>query len=330
MISDAENQEIVSRFEKLDFTSLWEGREKVNSLEKIILSSFLKTSDCSRILELGTGNGRLTSTIQHYAKQYVGSDINKEFLAQVKSKSNMEDAIFLASNLYHLPFADNSFSCIVMIRVFNFVSQPFQVLRDLSRILVPGGFLLISINPKPSLATIVDDFKLHMAESKVKSRESKSVTFSRLNISEVHPASSPTFAFKRNFIEQLFHKNNLSVRRKISSGLEDYSLLKRIPLNFYLKIGTMFNFFPLFPTTFFLLQKKQDKVIPLPDIHNILKCPKCGSGITLKDDLSDHTCAECSSVYLMDKDILDMIYIPSNAMIADEGEWILGKRKRMS
>jgi ubiquinone/menaquinone biosynthesis C-methylase UbiE len=326
MNDGSENPEIVSRFEKLDFSSLWKGRERVDYLEKIVLSSFLSRSDCSRVLELGTGNGRLTDIVQNYAKQYVACDINKSFLMQVKRKVLLKDAIFVASNLYHLPFAEESFSCIVMIRVFNFVSQPIHVFRKISNILAPGGFLLISINPKPSVATLVDDIKYHVINNEAKLSKAKSVTFSRSKISEVHPASSPTFAFKRKFIEELFSMNNLSQRMKISTGIEDYSLIERLPTKFFLKVGTLFNFFPLFPTNFFLLQKKNHHAGRLPDIHQILKCPKCGSKITMNGEPTVHTCRICSSVYTMDQGILDMIHIPVGAKIADEGEWVLGRR----
>ena len=40
MDDGSENPEIVSKFEKLDFLSLWKGREKVNQVEKQILSLF--------------------------------------------------------------------------------------------------------------------------------------------------------------------------------------------------------------------------------------------------------------------------------------------------
>lgn len=45
MDDGSENPEIVSKFEKLDFLSLWKGREKVNQVEKQILSLFLKNTE---------------------------------------------------------------------------------------------------------------------------------------------------------------------------------------------------------------------------------------------------------------------------------------------
>ena len=123
--------------------------------------------------------------------------------------------------------------------------------------------------------------------------------------------------------------NNLWEQMKISSGFEDYLLIKRLPLKLFLKAGTMFNFFPLFPTTFFLLQKKHDKKVPLPDIHRILKCPKCGSKVIPDNDSKDYMCSACSSVYTMQHGVLNMVYIPDDAKIADEGEWFLGKRKKV-
>ncbi len=123
-----DNPEIVSFFEKLDFDCLWKGSEKTDTLEKTVLLHLLSISDKRRILELGTGNGRLTGTIQQYAEQYFASDINKSFLKEAKRKSERTASRKFASNLYRLPCSSGPLSGTVMIRLFNLVSRPLQVL----------------------------------------------------------------------------------------------------------------------------------------------------------------------------------------------------------
>ncbi len=319
------SKEIVSKFEKIDFESLWKGREKVDLLEKKIVSVLLSRSDGRRILELGTGNGRMTGLIHNFAEHYVGSDINRSFLKVVREQFSKEDDRYVASNLYHLPFANNSFSCVVMIRVFNFLSQPLRILKGLSRIIIPGGYLLISMSQKPSLSTLIDDLKYHLTEEERNSSRVKSVTFSRADISRVRPASSPTFAFSRKYVSAIFASSGFEVRAEISSGLEDYSVLARLPLNLLYKLGRSFPKFCSFPTTFFLLQKNRRQVGALCEDSDMIRCPVCEAELEEIVLDADLTCRKCGTSFLEKEGILDMTYIPENAEIADEGEWTVGK-----
>ncbi|MHB1493224.1 MAG: Trm112 family protein [Thermoplasmataceae archaeon] len=202
-----------------------------------------------------------------------------------------------------------------MIRVFNFASQPLQVIRELSRVIAPGGFLIISVNPKPSLATLVDDIKHHAYNENPSLRKLKSVTFSRENTSQIFPASFTTFAHKRKFMRHLFKTNGFMECMRISSGLEDYSFLKFLPMKFFLAIGSIFHKFSLFPTTFFLLQKKGTLKESFPATLDILQCPRCGSGLPNRGP--DLACGKCGTSYKMDDDILDMTYLPEEAKIAE-------------
>ncbi len=253
--------------------------------------------------------------MQKYFGEYIGADINKSFLLEAMEKFHQKHALFIASNLYHLPFADSSVSSIVMIRVFNFASQPLQVIRELSRVIVPRGFLIISVNPKPSLATLVDDIKHHAYNENPSFLKLKSVTFSRENTSQIFPASFSTFAHKRKFTQHLFETNGFTECTRISSGLEDYSFMKFLPMKFFLAIGSIFNKFSVFPTTFFLLQKNGALKESLPAIQDILQCPRCGTG--LPNHGPDLTCGECGASYKMEDDILDITYLPGEAKIAE-------------
>ena len=315
-----EGQEIVSRFEKFDFESLWKGRDKVDLLEKSILSDMINFVDKRRVLELGTGNGRLGEIVQRNSKEYVAADINKTFLKKSMKSAVRKDGKYVASNMYHLPFANGSFSSVVMIRVFNFASLPDRVLKEISRVLVPGGFLIISINPKPSLSTFVDDLKYHFHETPSNRGKSTTITFSREDISEVHPASSPTYAMRRGFIRNLFRINKLAELKRVSSGLEDFFLLRRLPTRFFIKLGAVFQDFFVFPNTFYLLQTSEGNGSTIAGINEILACPECGLAFPKGFDLNGVSCASCGFKATVDDGIVDLTYIPDDAKLSDEGD----------
>lgn len=316
----SEDSEIVSKFEKLDFYSLWRGREKVDMLEKSILSLLMGDIDGRRILDIGPGNGRLTGIVQKYSDEYVATDINMSFLKDVKEKYSKEKSLYVASNLYHLPFNDNSFSSIVMVRVFNFVSRPLKVLEEFSRIITPGGHLLISISPKPSLSTLIDDLKYRISYKGPKGQKKPSITFSNRDKSQVYPASYPTFAFKRSYISSLFSKAGFTEIAKISSGLEDYSILRLLPVRSLLRVGLIFRAVPIFPTTFFLVRKSGNVDISLLEFKEILRCPSCGGKLSTNADREEVFCGECQFVGSVKDGITDLTFVPRDAKVIEEGD----------
>ena len=316
-----EGREVVSLFEKFDFESLWKGRDKVDLLEKSILSGMIDLVDRTRVLELGTGNGRLSEIVQRNSNEYVAADINKTFLKKSMRSAVRKDGKYVASNMYHLPFANGSFSSVVMIRVFNFASLPDRVLNEISRVLVPGGFLIISISPKPSLSTFMDDLKYHFYEKHSNRGASTTITFSREDMSEVHPASSPTYAMRRGFIRNLFKINKLAELKRISSGLEDYFLLRRLPTRFFIKLGAIFQDFFIFPNTFYLLQTSGGTGSSIAGMNEILACPECGLAFPKGVDLNGVSCESCGFKVTVDEGIVDLTYIPGDAKLSDDGDW---------
>lgn len=314
---DQVNSEIVSKFKGLDFVTLWEGRDKVDQLEKSILHTFLKNTDGKRVLEIGPGEGRLTDIIQSHSSEYVATDINESFLKKVKERSKLEKSLYVSSNLYHLPFCDNSFSTVVIVRVFNFISQPLQVMKELSRIIIPGGNLLISVSPKPSLSTLIDDLKYSASNERERMSKRSTITFSNYNMSEVHPASYPTFAFKRSFIRNLFEVSGFIELTKISSGLEDYLMLNTLPVRSLLRIGTIFKSIPIFPTDFFLLQKKCDLSGPLEFVQEIFQCPKCQSKLSKQENANELICKHCGYIGTVNDGIINLTFLPEDAKVVD-------------
>ena len=96
-----------------------------------------------KILEVGSGQGSL----QDLVDDYTGLDISAAVAPKYHKK-------FVAASAGAMPFADNSFDAIWTVWVLEHISEPERALREMRRVLKPGGklFLLVAWNCSPWLA----------------------------------------------------------------------------------------------------------------------------------------------------------------------------------
>ena len=313
-----EPPEFTCGFTNLDFQKLWTGREKVTAVERAILSALLRKTGNRRGLEVGTGNGRLSDIICSTSIEYVGTDINPAFLRNLSKLSDFRKARLLSSNLYSLPFRDNSFDTVIIIRVFNFLSNPVKALREMARVLIPGGSLIFSYSPRPSIATLTDDvkFAIRFQEKKVALKNSwKPITFSRRDIARLEPAEIPTFSFSGNYVNALLAETNLSEVTCLSSGLEDYRLTEHLPLEFFLNLAFSFRRVPWMPTRFILVSKAQGKGNLIRNFDDIFCCPRCKNPLELGDDTVSIQCNTCRFHTEGREGFSDLRYFPDTDVI---------------
>lgn len=115
------------------------------------------------ILDIG-GNtaGEATVVFQHGLRMVV-SDINEYALdvsRQRVRKFGLKSPWFVACDAHHLPFADASFSAVTVIEALHHFSDYGQALREIHRILKPGGRLYSTepnaLNPLRRLSEVRD------------------------------------------------------------------------------------------------------------------------------------------------------------------------------
>ncbi len=98
-----------------------------------------------RILDLGCGTGIVARILRDRlggAARLTGLDINAGMLA--KAKSIAPDIEWCEGNASALPFADRSFEVVLAQQVLQFVPDRQAALREIRRVLVPGGRLIAS------------------------------------------------------------------------------------------------------------------------------------------------------------------------------------------
>jgi ubiquinone/menaquinone biosynthesis C-methylase UbiE len=103
-------------------------------------------SDCHSILDVGSGAGQILGHLlkrTHRDTQLVAFDLSHGMLRRARSRLDSTRPSYVAGDLTQLPFADNSFDCITCGWVIEHLPDPRPGLAELSRVLQPGGRLLL-------------------------------------------------------------------------------------------------------------------------------------------------------------------------------------------
>jgi ubiquinone/menaquinone biosynthesis C-methylase UbiE len=98
-----------------------------------------------RILEVAPGPGTLAIELAKLKYQVVGLDISKSFveMAQTKARQAGVSAEFRHGNASDMPFDADTFDFIVCRAAFKNFTEPLQAIREMYRVLKPGGKALI-------------------------------------------------------------------------------------------------------------------------------------------------------------------------------------------
>jgi ubiquinone/menaquinone biosynthesis C-methylase UbiE len=98
-----------------------------------------------RVLDAGCGDGLLTRSLGERGAHIVGLDADRRMLvaAAARAAGGGVHAEFVEGRLERLPFADNAFDVVVAVTVLCVVSDASVAVREIARVLRPGGRLVI-------------------------------------------------------------------------------------------------------------------------------------------------------------------------------------------
>ncbi len=103
-------------------------------------------TDAGRLLDIGTGTGRVLELLAHHISQGVGVDASKAMLALARSRLARADLTHCSvrlADMYRLPLSETSFDIAVLQMVLHYAEDPAGVLAEAARVLRPGGRLLV-------------------------------------------------------------------------------------------------------------------------------------------------------------------------------------------
>jgi ubiquinone/menaquinone biosynthesis C-methylase UbiE len=130
-------------------TEFWEGRgrEYEDLAERLAMRQLLPPTG-ERIIEVGAGFGRLASLYRGY-RQVVIMDYARTQLAEAQRQLGQDARyVFVVANVYDLPFVDNAFDALTMVRVMHHLADVPVALAELERVICARGSAVIEFANK--------------------------------------------------------------------------------------------------------------------------------------------------------------------------------------
>ncbi|MGQ9903400.1 MAG: class I SAM-dependent methyltransferase [Anaerolineae bacterium] len=210
MICDYEGSDYKTRF--------WQNADRAyeDAAERVALRRLLPMRG-RRIVEFGAGFGRLADLYSGY-DQVVLLDYSRTMLEQAMQRwGNDPRFIFVAADVYHLPFADGVFDAATMIRVIHHIAKVPEALAGIQRVVAPAGVFVLEFANKRHIKSVAryllrrqewNPFDLHPFE------------FVKLNF-DFHPAW---------MLDQLRRAGFVTRRRLSVSYLRAGFIKRRVPV----------------------------------------------------------------------------------------------------
>ena len=281
-------------------TSFWDkgGREYEDRTEAIALKRLLPERG-RLLLELGAGAGRNTPRYIGFDR-IVLLDYSHTQLEQAQQRlGNPEKYLYVAADVYRLPFIDDLFDVATMIRTLHHMADAPRALGQVKNVLGADGVFILEFANKLNLKAI---FRYLLGRQTWSPFTLEPVEFVKLNF-DFHPKAV------HNWLKDL----GFTVEKTLTLSHFRVGLLKKIvPTSILVYLDSLFQWtgawWQLSPSVFVRAKRvgrdphlyglpSKPRTVPVPHIphdnlDNILsyfKCPDCGhSPLTDKTD-----CLEC-------------------------------------
>ncbi len=291
----------VCNYEGSDYQqSFWEqgGREYEDRAEAIALKRMLPAHG-KLMLELGAGAGRNTPRYAGFEKIVV-LDYSTTQLAQAQEKlGTSAKYIYVAADIYRLPFRDRMFDAATMIRALHHMADAPKALSQIRNVLQPGAVFILEFANKLNFKSIL---RFWLGKQAWNPFTLEPVEFVKLNF-DFHPKAI------RNWLGEL----GFSIEKTLTVSHFRLGLLKRIiPAKFLATLdglfqptGALWQFTP----SVFVKAKVEIKdagnmiIIPI-NMNELFKCPECGNENL--DEKKDHLqCSKCNAQWAVQNGIYD-------------------------
>jgi len=110
--------------------------------ETILLENILRIKlEKPMILEVGCGHGELSNALALRGHQVLGIDCSAEHLKVACAKDQTKSVIYQVAMAHELPHPDHTFDVVTILTGLKSI-DPKVMLRELERVLKPGGLIL--------------------------------------------------------------------------------------------------------------------------------------------------------------------------------------------
>jgi ArsR family transcriptional regulator len=117
------------------------------AVERALLDMLVDEGPIGRLLDIGTGTGRILELLAPHTEQSVGLDVDHDMLQLARAalgEAQLSRAAVRHGDLHRPPFEAGSFDVAVMHHVLHLLDAPGSAIEDAARLLRPGGRLLVA------------------------------------------------------------------------------------------------------------------------------------------------------------------------------------------
>jgi SAM-dependent methyltransferase len=285
----------VCDYEGSDYqASFWDRGERgyEDAVEEIALRRLLPESG-TQLLELGAGAGRNTPRYTGF-ERVVLLDYSLSQLQQAQERLGLSDRyIYVAGDVYRLPFVSGLFDAATMIRTLHHLSDPPLALRQVRRTLQPGAAFILEYANKRNLKAILR----YAARRQTWNPFSlKPVEFAKLNF-DFHPAA----------VRLWLQSSGFTLQRQLTVSHFRMGWLKRlVPLKLLVQMdalaqwsGSLWQFTP---SVFVRARAEGSPASTSP--QDFFQCPECGHA-ELENQQESLLCPGCGRRWRIQGGIYD-------------------------
>ena len=295
MAKQSEKNPVID-YEGSDYqTSFWKegGREYEDRCEQIALKRLLPDRG-DLLLEIGAGAGRNTPRYKGF-QRIVLLDYSLTQLQQAQQYLGRNNKyIYVAGDVYRLPFVENLFSGATMIRTLHHMRDPLAALNQIQRVLRQHSPFLLEYANKQNLKAIL---RYIVGRQDWNPFSPEAVEFTELNF-DFHPGSIRGWLAEAGF----------QLERQLTVSHFRINFLKRtIPTSILVFFDSILQYtgalWQVSPSVFTRNITGKD---PAGPPEGFFQCPACGSVIPEKGaDAAQLQCQSCNKIYPIQDGIYD-------------------------
>lgn len=275
-------------------TDFWEGqgREYEDLAERIALHKLL-SPDGDLLMEIGAGFGRLADLYDGH-KKVVLLDYSKSMLRQAQERLGRDERyIYVAANLYNLPFVDDLFSATVTVRVLHHVQDVPAAFCEIRRVLIPAGHYILEYANKRHLKAIL---RYVLRRQRWNPFALEPVEFVKLNY-DFHPA----------WMEARLQETGFAIEKQLTVSHFRHPLVKRlVPPGLLAAVDGSLQWtaslWKLSPSIF--VRARAEKAYPPTEPRGFFRCPACHNPQLVEMDQA-LDCPNCNRKWPVDDGIYD-------------------------
>jgi len=275
-------------------TSFWEqgGRKYEDHAESMALKRLLPVKG-DLLLELGAGAGRNTPRYVGF-RQIVLLDYSLTQLKQaIENLGRSQRFIYVAADIYNLPFVEGLFDTATMIRTLHHMAEPKLALQQVRQTLQSGAIFILEYANKQNIKAILRYITKRQTWSPF---TLESVEFEKLN-----------FDFHPQMVRRWLEETGFELQKQLTVSYLRLNILKRhLPLSLLTRLDDWLqltgNLCQLSPSVFARSQATGKTAKALAG--QFFKCPVCQAD-NFKPHGSKLICGNCSREWPIRDGIFD-------------------------